>query len=259
MMVGDAVRRLDTCEAVRIYVGGLPAQRSGAFEYKAGFSPYDVIEEYVRPARIVDNFETTAREGLSAIETVDIPGLGPLEAFLTDGLRTLTTTVTARSMFEKTLRYPGHARVMRAFRDGGFFSKETIDAAGVSVRPLDVTAALLFPRWTFAENEPDITILRVVVDGKAGQNATSCTWDLIDRYDPATGLRSMARTTAFPAAIVADLVARGTLPPGVHAPETIGMRGLLDGVLEGLATRGVQCRSDVRPKPGATSTQAQEG
>jgi saccharopine dehydrogenase-like NADP-dependent oxidoreductase len=246
MMVGDAARRLDSCGTVKILVGGLPAARSGPFEYKAGFSPYDVIEEYVRPARIVENFEVVVREGLSEIESIEVPGVGALEAFLTDGLRTLTSTVKASSMCEKTLRYPGHAAAMRALREAGFFSKESVAIRDQRVQPLDVTAALLFPHWAFGETEPDVTILKVLVDGTSGADRIVCSWELIDRYDPATRLHSMARTTAFPAAIVAALAVNGALPAGVHPPEALGRLGLLDDVLRQLASRGVHCKAETR-------------
>jgi saccharopine dehydrogenase-like NADP-dependent oxidoreductase len=230
MMVGDAIRRLESCRMVKILVGGLPAGRGGPFEYKAGFSPYDVIEEYVRPARIVDDFAVVVRDGLSDVETIDVPGVGTLEAFLTDGLRTLTSTIKARSMCEKTLRYPGHAAAMRDER----------------IRPLDVTAALLFPHWAFGEEEADVTIMRVLVEGTSGSEPIACSWELIDRYDPATRLHSMSRTTAFPAAIVAGLVANGALPAGVHPPEALGQLGLLEEVLRQLASRGVHCTPETR-------------
>jgi saccharopine dehydrogenase-like NADP-dependent oxidoreductase len=246
MMVGDAVRRLDSCRAVKILVGGLPANRGGPFDYKAGFSPHDVIEEYVRPARIVEDFEIVVRKGLSAIETIEVPGIGALEAFLTDGLRTLTSTVRASSMREMTLRYPGHAAAMRSLREAGFFSKDTIAIRDQRIRPIDVTAALLFPHWAFGENEPDVTILQVLVEGTSRADRIVCSWELIDRYDPATGLHSMARTTAFPAAIVAGLAASGALTPGVHPPETLGRLGLLDDVLRQLASRHVHCAAETR-------------
>jgi saccharopine dehydrogenase-like NADP-dependent oxidoreductase len=246
MMVGDAIRRLDSCRRVKILVGGLPAGRGGPFEYKAGFSPYDVIEEYVRPARIVDDFAVVVREGLSDVETIDVAGVGTLEAFLTDGLRTLTSTVEARSMCEKTLRYPGHAAAMRAMREAGFFSKAEIAVRDQRIRPLDMTAALLFPQWAFGEEEADVTIMRVLVEGTSGSEPFACAWELIDRYDPATRLHSMARTTAFPAAIVAGLVANGALPAGVHPPEALGRLGRLEEVLRQLALRGVHCTAETR-------------
>jgi lysine 6-dehydrogenase len=116
-----------------------------------------------------------------------------------------------------------------------------VDVDGCRVRPLDITTALLFPRWQYGEHEPDLTILRVVVDGtREGQNAR-CTAQLIDRYDPASGLRSMSRTTAYPAASVARLVEQRRFTPGVHPPEAVGRLGLLDVVLQDLAARGVRC------------------
>jgi saccharopine dehydrogenase-like NADP-dependent oxidoreductase len=119
---------------------------------------------------------------------------------------------------------------------------------GHLVRPLDATAALLFPKWTFADGEEDLTVMRVSVEGRTPQGATKrFDFDLLDHYDPATGLRSMSRTTAFPAAIVAGLVADGTIrQPGVHAPEMLGrVPGVLETVLRELEARGVRCSSRV--------------
>ena len=246
MLAGFAAASLAVCERVVIYVGGLPVERRWPFEYQAGFSPSDVIEEYVRPARVVENGRTVIKEALSDPELIDIPGLGTLEAFVTDGLRSLPETIGARFMTEKTLRYPGHRHLMHALRDSGFFSKEKIEVRGQTVAPLDVTAALLFPKWTFQEGEADITVMRVIVEGIDQTRRATYRWDLIDRYDPATRLRSMSRTTAFPASIVAGLVAEGALPPGVHPPEVIGKSPkLLEAVLRGLSDRGVHCRMNV--------------
>jgi lysine 6-dehydrogenase len=246
MIAAAAAAQLSPCERIDIYVGGLPAAPEPPYEYKAGFSPADVIEEYVRPARVVEDGCVIEKEALSEIEVLEVPGVGTLEAFLTDGLRSLTHTLGVPFMREKTLRYPGHAAVMRTLRDGGFFSKEPIVAAGVALRPLDVTQALLFPRWAFDEGEPDLTVLRVVAQGHQDADCVELTWDLLDRYDRATGLRSMSRTTAFPAAIVAGLVAEGAFPPGVHPPEVAGVKGLLDGIVAALGERGVHVRSNRR-------------
>jgi saccharopine dehydrogenase-like NADP-dependent oxidoreductase len=244
MMAGHAAASLDCCERVEIYVGGLPQQRRWPFDYKAGFAPFDVIEEYVRPARLVENGRIVVREALSEPELMDFPEVGTLEAFNTDGLRSLACTLKAPFMKEKTLRYPGHVGLMRAFRETGLFSKEPLVVGGNSIRPLDATAALLFPKWTFEEGEADLTVMRVMVEGRCGEERVRHTWDLLDRYDPATGLRSMSRTTAFPATIVAGLLARRDFEaPGVSFPERIGERGgLLDAVLLELEKRGVKVR-----------------
>ncbi|HEY6553721.1 MAG TPA: saccharopine dehydrogenase C-terminal domain-containing protein [Vicinamibacteria bacterium] len=247
MMVGYAAARLDTCDNVEVYVGGLPVQRRWPYDYKAGFAPHDVIEEYTRPARFVESGRIVVKEALSDPEFLDFSGVGTLEAFNTDGLRTLLRTIKAPFMKEKTLRYPGHVQLMRALRETGFFSKTPVEVAGQWVRPLDLTAAILFPKWTFEEGEADLTVLRVMVEGRRGSSRERYSWDLLDYFDPQSGLRSMSRTTAFPAAIVASLVASaGFERPGVHPPETLGATpGLLDGVLRELRARGVECGGSV--------------
>jgi saccharopine dehydrogenase-like NADP-dependent oxidoreductase len=247
MMAGLAASVLDPCDRLEIYVGGLPEERRWPFDYKAGFAPYDVIEEYVRPSRIVEHGRIVVKEALSEPERMDFPGVGTLEAFNTDGLRSLAYTLPVPFMKEKTLRYPGHVDLMRAFRETGLFSKEPLEVEGKMIRPLDATAALLFPKWTFEEGERDLTVLRVVAEGRRGGERVRYAWDLLDRYDPATGLRSMSRTTAFPATIMAGLLADGSFRlPGVHAPEVVGaLPGMLERVLRELEERGVRCRARV--------------
>lgn len=245
VMAGYADTRLDPFRSLEIYVGGLPRERRWPYDYKAGFAPFDVIEEYTRPARIVVDGRVVVKEALSEPERMDFPGVGTLESFNTDGLRSLVHTLRVPFMREKTLRYPGHIQLMEAFRETGFFSKEPLAVGDVSVRPLDVLAKLLFPKWTFAEGEADLTVLRVVAEGLEDGRPARYTWDLLDRFDPATGLRSMSRTTAFPATIVAGMMLDGTFRrPGVHAPESLGRElGLLDRLLAELLARGVSCQA----------------
>jgi saccharopine dehydrogenase-like NADP-dependent oxidoreductase len=247
MMVGFADAQLDSTEKIEIYVGGIPVERRWPFDYKAGFAPFDVIEEYVRPARLVENGRIVVREALSEPEMMDFPGVGTLEAFNTDGLRSLAYTLRAPFMKEKTLRYPGHVELMKAFRETGLFSKEPLKVGDQMIRPLDATAALLFPKWTFAEGEEDLTVLRVVVEGTHGPERVRYTWDLLDRYDAASGLRSMSRTTAFPCTLASRLVMDGEFArAGVNPPEFLGAQpGVLAYVLRELEARGVRCREKV--------------
>ena len=135
LILGDLERRLDTITRFECLVGGLPVVRTWPFEYKAGFSPADVLEEYTRPARYVDHGEVVVRPALSEPELVDFPGVGTLEAFNTDGLRTLLRTVAAPFMQEKTLRYPGHAEKMRLLRDTGLFGRSPWTWAGRASPP----------------------------------------------------------------------------------------------------------------------------
>jgi len=207
MMCGAAAARLDPLESVEIYVGGLPVARHWPFDYKAGFAPWDVLEEYTRPARVVEHGRVVVKEPLSEPELLDIPGVGTLEAFNTDGLRSLAHTLRAPFMKEKTLRWPGHAELMRVLKDSGFFSLAPIEVGGQQVRPRDVTAALLFPMWTFEEGEADLTVMRVRLVGRESGERVAHAWDLVDRFHEETGLRSMSRTTGYVATSVARLVA----------------------------------------------------
>jgi saccharopine dehydrogenase-like NADP-dependent oxidoreductase len=242
LLCGLGVALLERCDALEIYVGGLPAVRSWPFEYKAGFAPHDVIEEYTRPSRIVEHGEVVVREALSEPELMEFAELGTLEAFNTDGLRSIATTLDVPFMKEKTLRYPGHIELMRVLRHVGLFSKDPIAVPGGTVRPLDVTAALLFPKWTFGEGEADVTVMRVTAAGRTDGRTVRHVWDLVDRYDAATGVRSMSRTTGYAATSMVALMARGLVAaPGVHPPELLGKdRALADAFLAEYASRG--CR-----------------
>jgi saccharopine dehydrogenase-like NADP-dependent oxidoreductase len=247
MMCGSAAARLSPCESVEIYVGGLPVARHWPFDYKAGFSPWDVLEEYTRPARLVEHGRTVVKEPLSEPELIEFPGVGTLEAFNTDGLRSLAETLKAPFMKEKTLRWPGHAELMRVLRDTGFFSLDPVDVKGQKVRPRDLTAALLFPKWTFDEGEADLTVMRVRVRGSKDGVPTVYAWDFLDRFHEASGLRSMSRSTGYVATSVARMILAGSFRrPGAHPPETLGAEpGLLDRVLADLTARGIRCRASV--------------
>ncbi len=203
-------------------VGGLPLERRWPYEYKAPFSPIDVLEEYTRPARIVIDGQIRVKPALSEVEYLNFDGVGTLEAFNSDGLRTLVQTCSkVPNMIERTLRYPGHAALMRILRETGFFNKEPIDVRGQSVRPLDLTAKLLFPMWKPDENEEEFTVMRVVIE----DHAKRFTYDLLDRYDKQSATSSMARTTGFTATGAARLVLEGHYShPGISPPEYLGRK-----------------------------------
>jgi len=282
MFCGHAVSRMAPCTHLEIYVGGLPVERRWPYEYKAPFAPHDVLEEYTRPARLVEGGTIVVKEALSEPEYLHFPGIGTLEAFNTDGLRSLMFTLPVPSMKEKTMRYPGHIALMRVLRETGLFSKDPVEvraadaahaaarasgagsagdagAAGgtgaggaggtVFVRPLDVTAAVLFPKWTFEPGEADVTVMRVAAEGALDGRRVRMSWDLFDRHDPVTDTRSMSRTTGFPATIVARMLHERRFDrPGVHPPETLGaVPGLLDAVLAELARRGVTYAASTQP------------
>lgn len=247
MIIGHCHAQLDETTDIVYYVGGLPKRRTWPYEYKAPFAPSDVLEEYTRPARMMENGKVVLKPALSEPELIDFPQVSTLEAFNTDGLRSLLHTVEAHNMKEKTLRYPGHCELMRVFRETGLFDKETIEVDGVRVRPLDVTSKLLFRRWRLEPGEPEFTVLRVIVKGKKDNQRLRYQYDLYDETDTATGHHSMARTTGYPNAIMARLIARGDFTkPGVFPPERIGAEpGMMDLFVRELADRGVKLTCDV--------------
>jgi lysine 6-dehydrogenase len=244
LLVGRESARLDRTTRVRIYVGGLPTVRTLPYEYKAGFSPIDVIEEYTRPSRLIEGGELRVRPALSDVELVDVEGIGTLEAFVTDGLRTLLDTIPCPDMAEKTMRYPGHAERIRLLRDSGFFGSERIAVGGTSVRPVDVAAALLFPLWQMHEGDEDLTVMRIVVEGEKGDVPVRVAYSLADRFDRTTGTSSMARTTGYTATMAVRLLAKGLFQEkGVIPPEVIGRdEACVEFLLGGLAERGVTYR-----------------
>jgi lysine 6-dehydrogenase len=223
-------------------VGGLPVVREWPWEYKAVFSPIDVIEEYTRPARYVQNSQEVVREALSDAELVEFPGLGTLESWNSDGLRSLIKTMShIPDMIEKTLRYPGCIEYLKVLRAAGFFSYDTIDIHGTPVRPIDVTAKLLFPQWKLKPGEEDFTIMRIVIDGLENGIQKRYTYHLLDRFNRDTQTISMARTTGYTCNAVAELVLDGTFQnAGINPPEFVGQTaGCYERVIEYLAMRHV--------------------
>ncbi len=243
LVLGHALATWERVDRFACYVGGLPTVRRWPYEYRAVFSPIDVIAEYTRPARLVENGEQVVREALTEVEHLDFEGVGTLEAFNTDGLRSLLDCPVPH-MKEKTLRYPGHAERMRMLRDTGFFAEDGVEVGGLTVRPIDLTAKLLFPAWQLQPDEEDLTVMRIEVEGRRGDERLVERWDLLDRFDRATGTTSMARTTGYTCTAAVRLVAAGRYREvGVHPPESVGAApGCLEFMLEHLAERGVVFR-----------------
>lgn len=245
---GRALGELDRIDTLTIYVGGLPRARRWPYEYGIVFSATDVIEEYTRPARLMRDGNIVTRPALSEVEQLDFAEVGTLEAFLTDGLRTLLTTIPARNMEEKTLRYPGHADRMRMLRETGFFRDDPIEINGVPVAPRAVSEALLFSRWHLAPGEEEFTVLRVAAEGISGNARRRLEFDLFDRTDAATQTTSMARTTGFPCALVARMLANGRYArPGVAGLEELARNeAASESLVASLRERGIAWRESSR-------------
>ncbi|MBI9039030.1 MAG: saccharopine dehydrogenase NADP-binding domain-containing protein [Bacteroidales bacterium] len=241
VLIGYVDNILDVTETAKIYVGGLPKIREWPYEYKAVFSPIDVIEEYTRPARYVENGVEIVRPALSDPELLNFSGIGTLEAFNSDGLRSLAKTINAKNMIEKTLRYKGHIDKMAVLRETGFFNKEPIEINGTMISPLEFTSKILFPKWKLNEGEEDITVMKVIVQGIKNGQKLSYEYNLFDTYDKKTKTHSMARTTGYTATTAVRMLAEGLYTRvGVSAPEFIGKNHkCVDFLLNGLKERGV--------------------
>jgi lysine 6-dehydrogenase len=224
-------------------VGGLPIQRNFPFEYKAPFSPADVVEEYLRPARLVENGREVVMPALSEPEYVNFDAIGTLEAFNTDGLRSLIRTMShIPDMREKTLRYPGHCGLMLALREAGFLSDDPLTVQGKSIEPRQFTSAILFDQWKLQPNEPELTVMRVTVEGEENGESIRHVWNLLDYTDAATGTSSMARTTGYTCTAMAEAILDGIwMKPGVSPGEIVGgQAGLFEQIRGHLKQRGVQ-------------------
>lgn len=229
-------------ESFRCYVGGLPLVREWPYEYKAVFSPIDVVEEYTRPARYIENGHVIIREALSDLELVDFPTVGTLEAWNSDGLRSLLTTMEIPNMIEKTLRYPGTTEYVKVLRETGFFSYDEVNINGNRmIRPIDLTAKLLFQKWKLQQGEGDMTVMKIIISGKEDGAAVRYVYDLYDEYDLETDTISMARTTGYTCTAVADLILKGKYNRnGVCPPEYVGQEpGNFEYVRDYLAERNV--------------------
>lgn len=231
----NAEMKLDSFE---IYVGGLPLYPKPPFFYKAPFSPIDVIEEYTRPARLKVNGELITKPALTDREMLEFDSVGTLEAFNTDGLRSLLYTMPhIPTQIEKTLRYPGHVDLIIALQQSGFFSEEKIMIDGKEFSPLHFTSKLLINEWKLGETEEELTVMKVLLHGEG----KTIEYHLLDYYDAASQTSSMARTTGYTCTAAVNLLAKKMVTKkGVFPPELIGDdKACFDFVFHYLKERGV--------------------
>jgi saccharopine dehydrogenase-like NADP-dependent oxidoreductase len=223
-------------------VGGLPRIKVFPFFYKAPFSPIDVIEEYTRPARYVEKGQLMTKPAMSEPELMFFEKVGTLEAFYTDGLRSLLANMEhIPNMREKTLRYPGHIQLIIALKTAGFFKKTPITINNTAIRPIDFTSKVLINDWKLGPEEPEFTVMRIEISGREDGKAKKIVYDLYDEYDANARLSSMARTTGFTATACAELILQGRFAgKGVFPPELIGMdQDNFQFVMDYLAQRNV--------------------
>ncbi len=225
------------------YVGGLPKVKVYPFYYKAPFSPIDVVEEYTRPARYLEKGKHMTKPAMSEPEMVFFDNVGTLEAFYTDGLRSLLRNMDhIPNMREKTLRYPGHIQLIQALKKAGFFDTEPISVNNTSIRPIDFTSNVLIRDWQLDPEEREFTVMRIHVEGRDESGKKKLVYELYDQYDEHAKLSSMARTTGFTATANAELILSGRFGgKGVFPLELIGLdKECFDFVMSYLEERNIR-------------------
>jgi len=219
ILVGEAYREMKGIESLRILVGGIPQVPQPPFNYRITWSPADLVEEYTRPTRIVRNKKTVIVETLSGVEEFNQPPIGRLECFYTDGLRTLLRTMKGvRNMEEKTIRYPGHARLFKTIIECGFLSDQILPYKKRTVNLKEINLVYL---WNVLKkgSEKDISILKIEIRKGGKKRKYVC----IDYYDKKNSITSMARMTAYTGSIITQCIK--TYPGyGVIPPEYLGMK-----------------------------------
>ncbi|HEX6085142.1 MAG TPA: saccharopine dehydrogenase C-terminal domain-containing protein [Thermoanaerobaculia bacterium] len=207
VLVAHAAQQFETIDEIHIRVGGLPQTPKPPLDYQLVFSVEGLINEYIEPARIIRDGKIATVDSMTELESLTFPEpFGKMEAFQTSGgTSTLVETFLGRvrDLDYKTIRYPGHCAKFKAMIDLGLCSSEAIGVDGAQVKPRRVLGELLVKN--LPHDEPDAVLVRVELTG----GGKRLRYDIIDRHDPETGLSAMMRTTAFPASIVALMMARG--------------------------------------------------
>ena len=223
VLVAHGAERFEQLNAVHIRVGGLPQNPQPPLNYQIVFSVEGLINEYVERARVIRNGEIIEVDSLTEIERLEFPEpFGEMEAFQTSGgTSTLPENFLGRvqELDYKTIRYPGHCEQFKLLVDLGLASSEEMDVDGVRVRPRRLLGEMLLRR--LPADEPDATLIRVEFQGVSEGAPRNLRYDIIDRFDEATGLSAMMRTTAFPASIIAQMMARGQVKQKGAVPQEL--------------------------------------
>ena len=223
ILAEHGIRQLDVVRKVTIKVGGLPQKPQPPLNYQVVYSLEGVLDYYTTLSWVVRDGRQMQVKALSEIEELEFPGAGTLEAFHTaGGLSTMAQRYEGKipTMEYKTLRYPGHAKMMEAMRDIGLFGLDPVNVKGVPVVPRELFIATVGPtlRKDYRES-PDLVALRVEVEGTDKRDDVLLRFDLLDRYDADTGITAMMRTTGYSLAITGTLQAEGKIKPGVWTPD----------------------------------------
>jgi lysine 6-dehydrogenase len=212
VLAAHGAARFEKLDEIHIRVGGLPQTPRPPLDYQIVFSVEGLINEYVERARVIRDGQLVEVESMTELESLDFPEpFGRMEAFQTSGgTSTLPETFLGRvkELDYKTIRYPGHCERFKLLIDLGLASSEEVEVGGVHASPRRLLGELLYRN--LPADGPDLVFIRLEFAGEltAGE-AKRLRYDIIDRFDPRTGLSAMQRTTAFPASVVAQMMARG--------------------------------------------------
>jgi len=221
ILIGRSASELDEVEDALTYVGGLPQKPTPPLNYKVTWCVEDLFEEYTRKAKIVRNGRTVEVDALEGLEEIEFEGLGKFEAFFTDGVRTLHHTIKANNMWEKTIRYQGHAEKIKLIKELGLLKKEPITSIDMS--PWEFMRKFWEENLSFFE-EKDLVLMRIKVDGRKDSTKTLHTYEVIDYFDEKRKITAMGRTTAYTAFAVIKLMVEDRIDKkGVIPPEILGM------------------------------------
>jgi lysine 6-dehydrogenase len=225
LLIGRACSTMDEVKEARIYVGGLPQLPRPPLNYSVTWSLEDLIEEYTRKVRILINGEVREVPPLSGLEKVDLfPEVGELEAFYTDGLRTmLRLRRKVGNMFEKTLRYPGHASKFKTLYELGFLDDKEVEVEGHKISARKFTERVLEEH--LASKDPrDLVLLFVEAIGKRGGKARGLKFRLVEKFREEKKVTAMSELVSFMASTVSKLILDGEIKKrGVIPPEDLGM------------------------------------
>lgn len=247
MLVAYGASKTERVYEAHIRVGGIPLNPKLPLQYKIVFSVESLIEEYIRPAKIIRDGKVIRVPALSGIEVFEDPELGELECFYTDGLSTLIHTMKhIPNMSEKTIRWPGHAERVMILRELGFFSRKPVKIDDTLVTPIHLSAKLLNEKLKMNEDDRDLTILIVDVIGLKGNARIHCNYRLIDYYDPEERITSMGRTSGFTCAIMARMLIKGDVKgPGIIPPEVAITPNRFEVFAEELAKRNIKIQETI--------------
>ncbi len=241
--VGRAVRLLDETENAFIFVGGIPLHPVPPLNHRIVYAFSSFLDFYEKNAQVLKNGVELELPPLSGVEPISFPPDFPdLECFYTHGLSSLLLTMKGKiqgELSKKTIRHRGHVQAIKTLRECGLFSTQTISVNSEQIVPRNVLEALLEPKLRLGE-EIDVTLLRITVTGKMAGKPKAHVFEMTDRFDSGKKYSSMAKTTAFPASIVGQMILSGKIGRrGIVFPEEILADELFPVFVEELAGRGV--------------------